>query len=207
MPSILDQMPTGGMAAILTDPTTRALHVDAITAFADDMDADGIDIDYEQFAFADGSDTWAVTQPAWVAFVKELAGALHADDRTLTVSIPAIYDPAATVGDRGYWVYDHGTIAEYVDALRIMAYDYSTAEPGPIAPLAWVQQAVDGVNLAVAPEHPRPARAGGSGLRQQLGGVHQRHLPGGGRGAHHRHHADGGRPRGPPRRHAGVRSP
>ena len=50
-------------------------------------------------------------------------------------------------------MYDHGSIAEHNDSLRLMAYDYSTAEPGPIAPLAWVQQAIDGVTLAVAPEH------------------------------------------------------
>ena len=37
-------------------------------------------------------------------------------------------------------MYDHGAIAEHVDAIRIMAYDFSVAEPGPIAPLAWVQR-------------------------------------------------------------------
>jgi spore germination protein YaaH len=63
-----------------------------------------------------------------------------------------VYD-VATTGDRGYWVYDHGAIAEYVDALRIMAYDFSTAEPGPIAPLAWVQQVIDGVSLAVPEQY------------------------------------------------------
>ena len=31
-----------------------------------------------------------------------------------------------------------------------MAYDYSTGEPGPIAPLAWVEQAVEGTKKAVA---------------------------------------------------------
>ena len=46
-----------------------------IAAFAADNDFDGIDIDYEQFAFADGRDTWAATRPNWVAFVEELADA------------------------------------------------------------------------------------------------------------------------------------
>jgi spore germination protein YaaH len=50
-------------------------------------------------------------------------------------------------------VYAPGTIAEYVDAIRIMAYDFSVAEPGPIAPLAWVQQAVDGVSMAVPEQY------------------------------------------------------
>lgn len=152
VPSIKDEMAAGQMAGILASEASRSRHVDAIVEFADELDADGIDLDYEQFAFADGSDSWAATQPNWVAFVRELAAALHADDRTLTVSIPPVYDETVT-GDRGYWVYDHGTIAEYVDAIRIMGYDYSTSEPGPIAPLTWVQQAVDGVSKAVPEEY------------------------------------------------------
>ncbi len=152
VPSIRDEMPAGAMARVLTDPVTRTQHVAAIVAFADGLDADGIDLDYEQFAFADGSSTWTVTQPAWVAFVRELSDALHGDGRTLTVSIPPVYDQSTT-GQRGYWVYDHGTIAEYVDAIRIMAYDYSVADVGPIAPLAWVGDAVAGVSAAVPAEY------------------------------------------------------
>ena len=82
----------------------------------------GIDIDYEQFAFADGRDTWATTRPNWVAFVEELAGALHADGRTLTVSIPPVYDAGQT-DSSGFWVYDYGAIVEHVDRIRIMTYD------------------------------------------------------------------------------------
>jgi HAD superfamily hydrolase (TIGR01509 family) len=151
VPSILDAMPAGAMAAILADPETRARHVDTIVELADSLDADGIDIDYEQFAFADGASTWEATRPNWVAFVEELADALDEDGRTLTVSIPPVYDEAAT-GSRGYWVYDHGAIAEHVDALRIMAYDYSVAEAGPISPLTWVADAIAGVSLAVPEE-------------------------------------------------------
>ncbi len=151
VPSIRDQMPAGGMAAVLANPTTRTTHVETIVAFADDLDVDGIDLDYEQFAFADDDSTWPSTAPNWVAFVAELADALHDDDRTLTVSVPTVFDPDVT-GGRGYWVYEHGAIAEYVDAIRIMAYDFSVAEPGPIAPLTWVQDAVDGVSLVVPEE-------------------------------------------------------
>ena len=153
VPSIRDQLPAGEMAAILADPATRAQHIDALTAFAETVDADGLDLDYEQFAFADGRASWADTQPNWVAFIESLAEQLHRDNRTLTVSVPPVYaaDPA---GDRGFWVYDHGAIAAYVDAIRIMAYDFSVAEPGPIAPLPWVQDAVDGTT-AVVPEQYR----------------------------------------------------
>ncbi len=152
VPSIRDEMPAGGMARILADPDTRSAHIDALVAFADELGAAGLDLDYEQFAFADGRSTWATTRPHWTAFVEQLAAALHADGRTLTISIPPVYDDGETDAS-GYWVYDHGTIAEHVDAIRIMAYDFSVAEAGPIAPLEWVRTVVTGVSAAVPTEY------------------------------------------------------
>ena len=111
--------------------------------FAAEGDYAGVDIDYEQFAFADGRDTWAATRPNWVAFIEELSAKLHGDDRTLTVSIPPVYDADRT-DDSGFWVYDYGAITPHVDSIRVMAYDYSTAEPGPISPIKWVQDAIEG---------------------------------------------------------------
>jgi spore germination protein YaaH len=148
VPSIVDAMPAGGMATVLADPTTRTQHVDAIAAFAADGEYDGIDIDYEQFAFADGRETWAATRPNWVAFVTELGARLHADGRTLSVSIPPVYDAGQTM-DSGYWVYDYGAIAPHVDTIRIMAYDFSVAAAGPIAPIDWVETAITGAIEAV----------------------------------------------------------
>ena len=143
VPSIVDATAAGEMAAILADADQRERHVDAVADFAADGDFAGIDLDYEQFAFADGRDTWGTTRPNWVAFVTALAGRLHDDGRTLTVSVPPVYD-----GDRddgsGFWVYDHAAMAEVVDRIRIMAYDYSTSEPGPVAPLDYVRRAIDG---------------------------------------------------------------
>jgi HAD superfamily hydrolase (TIGR01509 family) len=157
VPSIRDEMPAGGMAGVLADPATRRRHVETILEFADEYDVDGIDLDYEQFAFADGSDTWDTTRPNWVAFVTELAEELHSQDRTLTISIPGVWGVVEEDGEivdlDGYPVYDHGAIAEHVDAIRIMAYDYSVATAGPIAPIAWVQDVVDGTSAVVPEEH------------------------------------------------------
>jgi len=143
VPSIVDLLPAGEMAAILAAPATRARHVQAIRRFAADGDYDGIDIDYEQFAFADGRDTWAATRPNWVAFIVELGAALRADGRTLAVSIPPVYDAGQT-SESGFWVYDYGAIVDHVDRIRIMTYDFSVGEPGPIAPLDWVETAING---------------------------------------------------------------
>jgi hypothetical protein len=143
VPSIVDLLPAGEMAAILADPGTRSRHVEAIRRFAADGDYDGVDIDYEQFAFADGRDTWTTTRPNWVAFIEELGAALRGDGRTLTVSIPPVYDAEQTA-DSGFWVYDYGGIVDHVDRIRIMTYDFSVGEPGPIAPLDWVETSITG---------------------------------------------------------------
>ncbi|MEX2628109.1 MAG: HAD-IA family hydrolase, partial [Ilumatobacteraceae bacterium] len=144
VPSVVDAMPAGGMASVIADPATRRQHVETLVDFVVDGDYDGIDLDYEQFAFSDGRSTWASTRPNWVAFVTELTDELHALDRTVTVSIPPVYGPGRNRGD-GFWVYDHGAIAEVVDRIRIMAYDFSVADAGPIAPIDFVQRSVDGV--------------------------------------------------------------
>ncbi|MFM8484247.1 MAG: glycosyl hydrolase family 18 protein [Actinomycetota bacterium] len=143
VPSLVDRLPAGQMAAILADPDTRRRHVEAIVAFAEDGDYDGIDLNYEQFAFADGRDTWETTRPNWVSFVAEVAEELRDDGRTLTVSIPVVYDDGRT-SESGYWVYDYEGIVDHVDHIRIMAYDYSVGEPGPIAPLEYVRRAIKG---------------------------------------------------------------
>jgi len=103
--------------------------------------------------------------------VTELADALHADDRTLTVSIPPVWglseraiEAARESSDDdtvmvpidtadGYWVYDHGAIAPVVDSIRIMAYDYSVTEAGPIAPIWWVADAVASTSAVVPEEY------------------------------------------------------
>ena len=148
VPSVVDAMPAGQMAAILANPVTRRRHVDALVEFMIQGNYDGLDIDYEQFAFADGRSTWETTRPNWVAFITELAEELRERDRILTVSIPPIYDAGRTAAS-GYWVYDHGAIAEVVDRIRLMVYDFSTSRAGPIAPFDFVRRSIEGTLSAV----------------------------------------------------------
>jgi spore germination protein YaaH len=141
-------MPKGQMAALLADPAKRTAHVAAVVKVVDDGGYDGIDLDYEQFAFADDKSTWATVRPNWVAFVTELAAALHAKGKLLSVSLPPIYDAGRTA-DSGYWVYDYAAMGAVVDRIRIMGYDYSVSSPGPIAPYDWVRSAVRAAKAAV----------------------------------------------------------
>ncbi len=136
LPSITDGTGAGHMSAVLRNSTKRSALVNQISNLVNSNGYDGIDLDFEKFAFSDGQSTWKKTRPAWVAFIVELAGVLHADGKKLAVAVPPMGVPN---GD--YWVYDWPSIGPHIDKLRIMAYDYSWTQAGPIGgPLSWVNQ-------------------------------------------------------------------
>ncbi len=137
LPTVTDGLPAHGMAAVLASSTSRAAHVATLVNLVLARGYDGIDLDYEKFAFSDGSATWPTTRPNWVAFVAQLSAALHAHGKLLSVTTPAIYNASHAAGS-GYWVYDWKGIAPYADRVRIMTYDYSFSAAGPIAPISWV---------------------------------------------------------------------
>lgn len=119
----------GGSAAIAT-PDLRAAHVAAIVALVEAQAYDGIDIDYESFA--------PETRDDFSAFIEELAAALHAHDRRLSVTVHAKTANASTWWP-GAAAQDWPRLAPPVDIFRVMTYDYhsSVDEPGPIGPPAW----------------------------------------------------------------------
>lgn len=142
IPSVADGSPARSMAAVLADASARRRHVTQLVALVQANDYDGIELDYERFAFVDGTSTWARTRRAWVEFITELGAALHARGKRLAVAAPPIYDGRRGRGS-GYWVYDFAGIAGSVDSLRIMTYDYSVSRPGPISPLAFIRRSLD----------------------------------------------------------------
>ena len=98
MPSIVDGNGKGVMAGILADPAQRTNHVQQITNLAVGKGYDGIDLDYEVFAFTDGRASWPTTQPNWVAFVAELGASLHANGKLLSVTVPPVWTTASPSG-------------------------------------------------------------------------------------------------------------
>ena len=143
IPAVADGSGKGVMASVLADPAKRSQHVADLVALAVNGGYDGLDLDYEVFAFTDARSTWASTQPNWTAFVTELAAALHAQGKVLSVTIPPPCTTANVCGPQsGYWVYNMTGIAPVVDRIRIMAYDYHVNAAGPIAPLPWVRSMV-----------------------------------------------------------------
>ncbi len=140
IPTITDGTEKLVLANLISKPVTRKQVVDAIVATVASQNYDGIDLDFEGFAFIDPNTTWKATAPNWVLFIKELSAALHAQKKILSVTTPYLFDPAEK--QKGYFVYAWADIAPFIDRLRIMTYDYSTSRPGPIGPIAWTEKTV-----------------------------------------------------------------
>ncbi len=143
LPAIADAAPAKRMASVLADPEKRTAHVNEIVNLVMSNNYDGIDLDYEKFAFSDGRATWDSTRPNWTAFVQQLGDALRAQGKLLSVTIPPPCSMSGNCGGQnGYYVYNMDGIAPFVDLIRIMAYDYSFSVAGPIAPYNWVRSIV-----------------------------------------------------------------
>jgi spore germination protein YaaH len=140
IPTITDGTDQMILANLLAKPVSRKQVVDAIVATVASQNYDGIDLDFEGFAFIDPNTTWKATAPNWVLFVKELSAALHAEKKILSITTPYLFNPAEA--QKGYFVYAWAQIAPFIDRLRIMTYDYSTSRPGPIGPIAWTEKTV-----------------------------------------------------------------
>ena len=140
IPTITDGTDKLVLAKLLAKSSDRASVIKPIVDLVMSKNFDGIDLDFEGFAFVDGTATWPTTKPNWVLFVKELSAALHAKGKLLSITAPVHF--ALTEKQKGYTVYAWAEIAQYIDRLRIMTYDYSTSKPGPIGPIAWVERTV-----------------------------------------------------------------
>lgn len=140
IPTMTDGTGKLELSNYLANPTTRATIVKTIVDLVLTNNFDGIDLDYEGFAFVDGNNTWTRTAPRWVALVKELSVALRSHNKLLSISTPYVYDPKEK--QKGYFVYAWADVASSIDRLRIMTYDYSVAKPGPIGPISWTEKTV-----------------------------------------------------------------
>lgn len=159
LPTITDSTCIGSspstLPAIFSSDQKRADYISQIVQLAANENYDGIDLDLECFMYE--SRLWSGYQANWVKFVAELAAALKVQGDLLSVTTPPIYSDTT-----GYWVYSWKQIGQYVDRLRIMAYDYSTGNAkwdpkdksqgdGAIAPMDWVKRIVNYAASVVEP--------------------------------------------------------
>lgn len=153
LPTITDGITSsatkGAMAAVLHDPVARAQHEDAILGLVISRGFDGIDLDYEDFAFTDPKRTWDATKPDWARFVIELGDKLHQNGKLLSITVPPIWNG----GTSGYTVYGWQDpslgMMPYIDRLRLMVYDWSVGQPGPVGPISWMGDVITTTRTAV----------------------------------------------------------
>lgn len=129
--NILDGVWDGAaVSRILADPLLTAFNIGQLVDLAVGRGYDGIDLDYE--------DLRATDRGAYTSFVQQLAAALHARGKLLTVNVYAkTAEPGTWEGPRAQ---DWWAIGQAADQVRVMTYEYSwsTSPPGPIAPVGWV---------------------------------------------------------------------
>ena len=151
LPTITDSTKEGELSKILGNDANRASLIKTITDLVLVNQFDGIDLNFEGFAYVDKIATWPTIQPRWVKFVSELSASLHAQNKLLSVTTPYLLDP--TTGKKGYYHYAWPEISSYIDRLNIMFYDYHKydTKPGPIGPISWFEPSLIYALKTVAP--------------------------------------------------------
>lgn len=132
---------TDPVPALLSNPKARSAHVQNIVNEVLTYGYDGFDIDYE-FIGSGMRDEFS-------AFIIELADALHAQNKILTIAVHAKDCDYCGLGGFQDWA----VLGEKVDRLRIMTYDYHWrgGGPGPVAPLYWVSRVAEYAKSVVDP--------------------------------------------------------
>ncbi|HEU5103026.1 MAG TPA: glycosyl hydrolase family 18 protein, partial [Roseiflexaceae bacterium] len=132
---------TDPVPALLRSADRRSQHVRNIVEEVLNNNYDGIDVDYEAL---DSS----LREP-YSAFITELAGALHAQGKLLTIAVHAKDCDYCGLGGFQDWK----VLGQAVDRLRIMTYDFSWrgGGPGPVAPLYWVNTVAEYAKTVVDP--------------------------------------------------------
>jgi spore germination protein YaaH len=132
------------VSAVIHDPARRAAHVAVLVNETLTCDYDGIEIDYESL-------NGEADREAFSVFIEELAAALHAQGKLLAIAVhPKTEEPGTWAGLQAQ---DWARLGAVVDRFRIMTYDYhwSGSDPGPIAPLWWMEDVLAFATSAVPP--------------------------------------------------------
>lgn len=119
-------------AAIMATPESRRRHIENLVALVEQKGFDGIDLDWEALKGRD--------REPYATFVEELAAALHAKDRFLSLAVfPKTEDPGRWDGQRAM---DYRRLGAAVDEFKLMTYNFSGpwSDPGPQAPFSWADK-------------------------------------------------------------------
>ncbi|WP_329042319.1 glycosyl hydrolase family 18 protein [Streptomyces sp. NBC_00178] len=131
IPTVMETMKSGALAAILTDPARRTEHADALMRTFATRDYDGLDLDYESIATT-GDPTYAAVRDGFTALATDLCTRLHSLAKECVVTV---FPRTATTGR----VWDYAALGRVADRIRIMGYNlhWSGGDPGPLADTRW----------------------------------------------------------------------
>lgn len=115
-------------------------HVHSILEVVKNYQYDGIDLDYESMKKENKND--------FLNFIQILSKELHKEDKVLSITVlPKWGDGVVYTGlNETRDVQDWEIIGKWADEVRIMAYDFTpvaSSEPGPIAPVEWVDKILE----------------------------------------------------------------
>jgi len=119
-------------AAILATRATRRRHIQVLVQLVKDKGYDGVDLDWEELAAAD--------RAKFSLFVEELAAALHAEERFLSIAVyPKTSEPGRWPSQKSM---DYQRLGAAADEFKIMTYAYSGpwSSAGPQSPFTWLDQ-------------------------------------------------------------------
>ncbi len=140
-PTVGESLNTPEMASFLADRARRARHVADLVSLVEHHRFDGIDLDYESMVFGGTVAQRAQVRDGFSALCRELAGALHAEGKILSVTV----GPRRSDTDPNWAVYDYAALGTAADRFRIMTYDYGwkgSKKANPVAPLWWVDSII-----------------------------------------------------------------
>ncbi|MET9438549.1 glycosyl hydrolase family 18 protein [Streptomyces sp. NPDC006551] len=146
VPTVMETLPSGVLAGILTDPARRATHAKALAAVAVSRDYDGLDLDYETIATT-GDSAYPAVRDGYTALVEDVCARLHALGKQCVVTVKP---KTATTGR----VWDYAALGKTADRVRIMAYNlhWAGGAPGPLASTAWYDELLRTATSLVPPE-------------------------------------------------------
>ena len=102
VPTVTDAMPAATTAAIMSDPNALAQHVSALMGLISAYNLDGLDIDYENIAFASNLTLAPQIRTGYVALLTQLAAQLHARGKMLSVAVLAKTQEGTSAASQAY---------------------------------------------------------------------------------------------------------
>jgi len=119
---------------ILNDWALRQKHIQQIIEIIEEINASGVDIDYERIDIKD--------KDIFNQFIKELSVLLHGKNKTLNVTVQQKTEDHQRSGAGAL---DWKEISKYANRITIMCYNYSSkiTKPGPICPYLWLEDIIE----------------------------------------------------------------